>query len=184
MVSKRALPRRGIGRRGQSAVFDAFLFFIILTSASILSYIVPSTIAKQNEQLLSSQYRNELADNTLKAVLKSTINATSFVKNGDTHDIYDVDVMSAIAVYMELKYETKKGMVCDLSDLQDDIEHEFEISVPGEYRYSLESTYSRDSSAISDIIAGEEAPKTTRSSSFFEADDGESVLTIIFSIWT
>jgi hypothetical protein len=184
MVSGHTLPRIGIGRQGQSAVFDAFLFFTILTSASILTYIVPNTIANQNQELLSFEYRDELADDTLNAVMKSTINSTSFIKNGDLHSLYDADVLSAIFIYMELKHETKKGASTDLSNLRNSIEHEFDNAVPGEYRYSLESTYSKGSSAVSDIIAGEEAPKTTKAASFFEADDGESILTIIFSIWT
>ena len=100
MVTRDVSRRGRMGRQGQSAVFDAFLFFIILTSASILTYIVPGTLARQIEELLSSQYRDELADDTFKAVLKSTINSTSFVKNGEANDVNDVDVMSATAIYM------------------------------------------------------------------------------------
>jgi acyl carrier protein len=183
MVKTISQSRRGMGKRGQSAVFDAFLFFMILMVASVLTYLVPSTIANHNQELLASQYRDEFVDDTLKAVLRGTINSTSFVKNDDIHYVYDVDVLSAVVIYMELKQEMKTGISCNSTNLRMDIEEEFAIAVPSEYSYSVESTYSAGSFEISDVIAGEEVPKVTKSASTFEVSDGGNILTITLFIW-
>jgi hypothetical protein len=183
MVKRLPKSRRRMDRRGQSAVFDAFLFFMILMVASAITYILPSTIAKQNQELLTSQYRDEFVDDTLKAVLKSTINSTSFKKNGDINNVSDIDVLSAIVIYMELKHEMNAGSSHDPTDLRMDIEEEFAVAVPDEFNYSVESTYSGGSRVTSEVIAGEEAPRTTKSASSFEVDEGGFNLTITLLIW-
>lgn len=181
----RTLNRREwrIGRKGQSAVFDAVIFFIILTSASIFIYIVPSNLARQNEELLLSQYRTELVDNTLKAVLKSTMNSTHFEKNGEIMEVNDVDVRSAIHLYMELRYEMGKGLACNLTEMMNAIGSAFRTAIPSGYDYSLNATYTKGETSISDIVSGEIAPRTTRYAASSGIDLGSERFLIILSIW-
>lgn len=177
------LSSRRMGRSGQSAVFDAVIFFIILASASALIYIIPTTIVKQNEDLLLSQYKSEVVDSTLKAVLRSTINSTSFVKNDDRHDIFDIDVHRAIQLYMELKYEMSEGITCNLTELRTDIGNTFKTAIPPEYEFSLNVTFTKGATSISEIVTGEIAPKSTKYSSSLEVDLSDAILVIVLSIW-
>jgi len=170
-------------RSGQSAVFDAVIFFIILASASVLIYIIPTTIVKHNEDLLLSQYKSEVVDSTLKAVLRSTINSTSFSKNNEKYNVFDIDVQRAIQLYIELRYEMSKGLTCDLAGLRTDIGNAFKTAVPPEYEFSLNITYTKGATYISEIVAGEIAPKSTKYSSSSESDLGNATLVIILSIW-
>lgn len=184
MVNRKfRLSSKRTRRSGQSAVFDAVIFFLILASASVLIYIIPTTIVKQNEDLLHSHYKREVVDSTLKAVLRSTINSTSFMKNGDKHDVFDIDVHRAIQLYMELRYEMSEGLTCNLTELRTDIGNAFKTAVPPEYEFSLNVTFTKGANSILEIVAGEIAPKSTKYSSSSESDLGDATLVIILSIW-
>ncbi len=183
---KRVFPRRiRMGREGQSAVFDAFIFFIILISASMFIYIIPNNLIIHNENLLSSQYRHEYVDDTLRAVLRSTIDPTSYVMDGKIHEVSEIDVQRAIQLYMELRFETDHGSTLyELTELRTSIGAAFESAIPSEYEFSVDVTFTKGIYTISELVVGEDTHKTTKYSASFVSALSGSALTIILSIWS
>jgi hypothetical protein len=172
-----------MGRKGQSSLFDAILFFLVLTSASIFMYVVPGSLMSQNEELRVSEYRREFVDGTLSAVLGSTIRSTSFVKDRTEHLVFDIDTRQAIQLYMELKYEMIEGSLCNLTELRRDIDNSFKTAVPPEFEFSVDVRYVKGSIIIEETVSGQDPPKVTKYSSVFEASTGDFEFSIVLSIW-
>jgi hypothetical protein len=164
-------------------MFDAILFFIILISASIFVFIIPSAQSNQSSNILQSQYRNEFVESTLRAVLKSTLDSTSFSNNGARIEIFDSDVQTVIKNCLVLKYETRNDSKFNLTQMENDIETVFRTTIPSEYEFSVYASYSKASSLISEAVFGSNAPRATKYSASLEFTKGDENYGIMLSVW-
>ena len=177
--------RRGIrkDRRGITSVFDSVLAFTILVSASVLIFLIPLSQVAHNEALTASRQRDGFADDTLEAVLKSTLDAASYSKDGSAYELRGMEVRRAVQLYMELSHAASLGAKCDLAALKGAIVGAFDAALSGFYDYSLDLTYSTPAKSISEELTGRARPAVDSSASGYEVGLGEARLLVVLTIW-
>lgn len=143
-----------IDKKGQTAIYDALLFFIVMTIASAVVVATTFTFLKQNPEYLKSERNIQFANDVLDSVLISSINKTFYKKGTETFYIYQQTTENIIRFYLELKSENQGY---DLSQLKSNITIKFDTatnnSMTSKWNYALYGEYLKGSTLSTIFIS-------------------------------
>ncbi len=152
-------------RKAQSALFDGILFFLLmLISTTIVIYYTASTQAPRT-QSESQLFLREYCEDTLTALLASTINDTSYLRPSDSVKVVleDESVEELILEDLYIRYENDplpnanalSKIETDINDLLFQLLHvnqtlltEEQLS-QGSFNYRLLASYTANSKTVS-----------------------------------
>lgn len=138
------------GERAQLAIYDAILFFILLSIASAILYMSAISYVSHNAENTRLRYDLQTVNDIHDSVLLSIISETGYLDSGERQASVNWTVLKNIEFYLEHRYVDPGGAKYDLSEMAADIAAKYELALLPGTHYALYSEYKTVSLFLSD----------------------------------
>jgi len=145
--------RKIIDEKAQMALYDAVLFFIIIMIASTGLYITSLNLIKQTPEYAVQQRGIQDASDILNSVSISTVNETTYTKNGEEYYVYQQTVERTIQIYLEFEYLNQSTGSYSLHQIKKNITDKFDMGVRDSYNYAVHAAYTNQSETATFFIS-------------------------------
>ncbi|MEW5761356.1 MAG: hypothetical protein AB1779_11395, partial [Candidatus Thermoplasmatota archaeon] len=171
--------------KGQSAVFDALLFFIIMIIATFATMYF-SSIKPAAEENMKRENAKEYCMNTLSVIMRSTIsyahyNTTAYKGEGNEFEFKDKPVQELLLEDIHIRLHGKN---LNTTSLENDLEGKIKNIIKNlitEYHYYLQAKYGTATITITD--SGYVSTNRYASEIYPTALDRSGDVTVTLYIW-